>query len=670
MDPGSQDARNHNDQDPNTTLTSAGLPRIDERSSYRFNRPLSELREDPSSPFYRYGENRSLNQRTHQRFADSLRPLSELREDLSSPFYRHGENRSLTQRTPQRIASSESRSRDQDFPPLPGLRGQDPVSEPPRRSDNTSHQFHVSHRPISELREDPLSPFYRHGENRSLTTWSSPRRVASTGQTTSSKYPSHGVHGVQIETTKSKNKNKKHKRGTRGLRLSSLPPLDDLPQDASPGTSAEPATRKTPTDLKNDPSSEFYGQAQSTIHRVIRSRAQLPEHTPPRGPRASPLSNTAPGRLLTGEEYLAGSGAGSGSGSGSGRGRGRGKPPVWEFDQDTPKNQAGLPSDPRRKASTPVLRDPYRANTNPNSPVADSNPAPHSSAPPPPHFPVPFPPSDTSSEPPALLPIQSCSATTSNTPPPSKNTNPISGGPHSSAPQSHHYAFASRRIVPLHNTPAFQQRPSNDSFEPVKITDTELVPWGPSSIDTRPTGHGRLEQGVNLSVPPLDTNFRTNSPIFHGPATTSFAPFTVKLPPTNSFAPTGNPDLDPASQRLDSVDSTIRSVWPSRSDMAAGGGFPMQSGDARRHPSASASNHRGGNGGGRFGSASANVSVAENQRPMSSQLCRNGPQCRKYQEGTCHYNHDFGSMQQQQQQNNGLTVSVVTIISSWFCDLS
>ncbi|KAK5740939.1 PAB-dependent poly(A)-specific ribonuclease subunit 3 [Elasticomyces elasticus] len=41
---------------------------------------------------------------------------------------------------------------------------------------------------------------------------------------------------------------------------------------------------------------------------------------------------------------------------------------------------------------------------------------------------------------------------------------------------------------------------------------------------------------------------------------------------------------------------------------------------------------------------------------MSSQLCRNGPQCRKYQEGTCHYNHDFGSMQQQQQQNNGLTV--------------
>jgi len=49
-------------------------------------------------------------------------------------------------------------------------------------------------------------------------------------------------------------------------------------------------------------------------------------------------------------------------------------------------------------------------------------------------------------------------------------------------------------------------------------------------------------------------------------------------------------------------------------DMAAG--FPMQSGDARRHP---LGNHRSGR--------------LENQRPMSGQLCRNGPQCRKYQEG-------------------------------------
>ncbi len=50
-------------------------------------------------------------------------------------------------------------------------------------------------------------------------------------------------------------------------------------------------------------------------------------------------------------------------------------------------------------------------------------------------------------------------------------------------------------------------------------------------------------------------------------------------------------------------------------DMAAV--FPMQSGDARRHTSASHRNSR-----------------FENQRPMSNQLCRNGPQCRKYQEGT------------------------------------
>jgi len=50
-------------------------------------------------------------------------------------------------------------------------------------------------------------------------------------------------------------------------------------------------------------------------------------------------------------------------------------------------------------------------------------------------------------------------------------------------------------------------------------------------------------------------------------------------------------------------------------DMAAV--FSMQSGDARRHASASHRNSR-----------------FENQRPMSNQLCRNGPQCRKYQEGT------------------------------------
>ncbi|KAF2162145.1 hypothetical protein M409DRAFT_69355 [Zasmidium cellare ATCC 36951] len=34
----------------------------------------------------------------------------------------------------------------------------------------------------------------------------------------------------------------------------------------------------------------------------------------------------------------------------------------------------------------------------------------------------------------------------------------------------------------------------------------------------------------------------------------------------------------------------------------------------------------------------------ENRPPMSTILCRNGPQCRKLQEGTCHYNHDFTSM--------------------------
>ena len=51
---------------------------------------------------------------------------------------------------------------------------------------------------------------------------------------------------------------------------------------------------------------------------------------------------------------------------------------------------------------------------------------------------------------------------------------------------------------------------------------------------------------------------------------------------------------------------------PSRDDMAAG--FQRVSGDARRYPS-------------------SNLTRSENRPPMSNVLCRNGPQCRKFQEG-------------------------------------
>jgi len=43
------------------------------------------------------------------------------------------------------------------------------------------------------------------------------------------------------------------------------------------------------------------------------------------------------------------------------------------------------------------------------------------------------------------------------------------------------------------------------------------------------------------------------------------------------------------------------------------------SGDARRHPPPS------------------NFTRVENRPPMSSFMCRNGPQCRKYQEGLRYY---------------------------------
>lgn len=75
-------------------------------------------------------------------------------------------------------------------------------------------------------------------------------------------------------------------------------------------------------------------------------------------------------------------------------------------------------------------------------------------------------------------------------------------------------------------------------------------------------------------------------------------------------------------------------------DMATG--FQRVSGDARRYPS-------------------SNFTRVENRPPMSTVLCRNGPQCRKFQEGqvqascvnhstglqltgTCNYNHDFSGI--------------------------
>lgn len=51
-------------------------------------------------------------------------------------------------------------------------------------------------------------------------------------------------------------------------------------------------------------------------------------------------------------------------------------------------------------------------------------------------------------------------------------------------------------------------------------------------------------------------------------------------------------------------------------------GFQRLSGDARRITLSSSAN--------RF---------SENQRPMSSILCRNGPQCRKFTEGTQYWLH-------------------------------
>jgi hypothetical protein len=79
---------------------------------------------------------------------------------------------------------------------------------------------------------------------------------------------------------------------------------------------------------------------------------------------------------------------------------------------------------------------------------------------------------------------------------------------------------------------------------------------------------------------------------------------------------------NPTKHYLDLVASgPIIPLPPGSNAMAAG--FAGESGDARRHMSSSFRNNSG----------RGTLSNDQNQRPVNNQLCRNGPQCRKFQEG-------------------------------------
>ena len=92
-------------------------------------------------------------------------------------------------------------------------------------------------------------------------------------------------------------------------------------------------------------------------------------------------------------------------------------------------------------------------------------------------------------------------------------------------------------------------------------------------------------------------------------------------PPGSNSIPTRNNPLDKPPSGLTDPELVIEKGNQKasesehnscRNDMAAG--FQRMSGDARRYPS-------------------SNLNRSENRPPMNNVLCRNGPQCRKFQEG-------------------------------------
>lgn len=189
---------------------------------------------------------------------------------------------------------------------------------------------------------------------------------------------------------------------------------------------------------------------------------------------------------------------------------------------------------------------------------------------------------------------------------------------------SRHQRFPSTPERPSFTVANKPQRHSNHPIEgwhhPVFIPSTYFttpghrLPQQPSSASTFPSTRPRRSQPTQLHTSASTSHF------FRAPGPPTFSPSCCLNP---EFVPKGHrtPHRARGKRRRDlrtrSHSTQFGSVSTRSSDYDMAAGFQRMSGDARRFQSSSGLNR------------------SENRAPMSNVLCRNGPQCRKFQEGYC-----------------------------------
>lgn len=217
------------------------------------------------------------------------------------------------------------------------------------------------------------------------------------------------------------------------------------------------------------------------------------------------------------------------------------------------------------------------------------------------------------------------------------NSRNPTGPPAKQSGERHTAPYTFPRVRPSFNVPG----PFQDQVWEVENLESEVSrnsrrPFKRQPPNSRQVFLGRPRANWGVAFPITDRNYAGN---FTNPTrqdqVSQVTPQRGTLSPHSQILPgvTDNPYW--------SQQATLAATRSqSSNDMAAA--FQRMSGDARRYPS-------------------SNYSRPENRPPMSNVLCRNGPQCRKFQEGdsdfiglkndadlqltgTCNFNHDFSSI--------------------------
>lgn len=192
------------------------------------------------------------------------------------------------------------------------------------------------------------------------------------------------------------------------------------------------------------------------------------------------------------------------------------------------------------------------------------------------------------------------------------------------------------RTEPKHNSLTLAQRPIWPGFEDSEYSLKRETEWRP-----KPQSPKTLYECLQRMQVSSDTAASTTDSDYVGDQQVSTRQDSLTRIATSPVSSNWHDRSILGATHTSAQQATLATTRPiSSDDMAAG--FQRISGDARKYPS---STH----------------SRTENRPPMSNVLCRNGPQCRKFQEGysnlgnlsndadlqftgTCNFNHDFSSI--------------------------